>query len=173
MVQLNFKAVGNPLPQLSCQINTTSEEDYLIPLDVCFVLIVFLNNQVVVLKQDESCKLDAAEFETWACYKINTTRDGNVLCRATNYLGIEDLNILYYVSGKRQLNFSLSQYQVDFFEDVNNGFDLYDFNDGVIVDGSNVTVAENETLSFTCGVALKKSTDVRILINDDLPDEST
>lgn len=45
MVQLNFKAVGNPLPQLSCQINTTSEEDYLIPLDVCFVLIVFLNNR--------------------------------------------------------------------------------------------------------------------------------
>lgn len=60
-----------------------------------------------------------------------------------------------------------------FFVDVNNGFDLYGFNDGVIVNGNNVSVAENETFSFTCGVALKKSTDVKIFINDDLPDEST
>lgn len=45
MVQLNFKTVGNPLPLLSCQVNTTPEEDYLIPLDVCYVPIVFFNNR--------------------------------------------------------------------------------------------------------------------------------
>lgn len=56
MVQLNFEAVGNPLPDISCQINTTSEEDYLIPLDVCYVPIVFLNNRDMWFQTEQNLR---------------------------------------------------------------------------------------------------------------------
>ncbi|XP_066150407.1 vascular endothelial growth factor receptor 1-like [Euwallacea fornicatus] len=82
--------------------------------------------------------------------KVDTSRDGVLKCIGSNSIGNAEATLQYFIS------------------DVKDGFEIFDYGKGAIVSGSQVIIAENSTLSFTCGVCSKKAVEMDIFRNNEL-----
>ncbi|XP_050295850.1 vascular endothelial growth factor receptor 1-like [Anthonomus grandis grandis] len=84
--------------------------------------------------------------------KVNTSRDGVLKCIGSNSLGDDELTIPYYLS------------------DIKNGFDIYDFGEDSIVTKrgtkTEVIIAKNSSITFTCGVSPKVSDNVQLFLRN-------
>ncbi|KAH1027653.1 vascular endothelial growth factor receptor 1-like isoform X2 [Dendroctonus ponderosae] len=93
-------------------------------------------------------------YLTKSYVRINAERDGILKCRGSNGLGDDTYNTTFYIS------------------DVKDGFDVFEFGENSIElrNGSahEIIIAENSTITFTCGVCPKRSDTLDVFLNDSL-----
>ncbi|KAH1020658.1 hypothetical protein HUJ04_010275 [Dendroctonus ponderosae] len=93
-------------------------------------------------------------YLTKSYVRINAERDGILKCRGSNGLGDDTYNTTFYIS------------------DVKDGFDVFEFGENSIElrNGSahEIIIAENSTITFTCGLCPKRSDTLEVFLNDSL-----
>lgn len=104
--------------------------------------------------------------------KLHANNSGFVKCKAINMNGSDEAVSGFYVSGKNNDNIvsMISINSKSFYLEVDNGFDIFDFDNTVILDEgkTSVIVALGEPFTMTCAASLHNYTDITWLYNGEM-----